>query len=148
MCVAAQTAITVTSLHMFREKNRDMCMLFHAKNPVTFCTRIQTRNPLAFVCLMHNCVLCLVIVYLFVFLTDTLGDTRIFLSSTDAHNQNFVKLTLGCTGSNKNSTKCQQSEHSFSRFICKGRTHTELHNSLSKGFPEEPEVDFCDVSGS
>ena len=71
VCVAAQIAVTVTSLYIFREKNRDMCMLFHAKNPVTFCTRIQTRNPFAFVCLMHNCVVCLVIVYLFVCHPDT-----------------------------------------------------------------------------
>ena len=56
------------------------------------------RNLLAFVGLIHTCVVRLVIVcLLFSILTDTFADTHIVLPSTGAHSQNFVKLTLGFT---------------------------------------------------
>ena len=56
------------------------------------------KKSLALVCLIHTCVVCLVvIVCLFAILTDTLADTHIFLPSPGTHSHKFMRLMLGFT---------------------------------------------------
>ena len=80
--------------------------MFHAKNLVTFNARIQTRNSLTLVGLIHICVVRLVIVWIFVCHPDRNACKHsYFLPSTGAHRQKFVKLTHGFTHATISSLK-------------------------------------------
>ena len=82
--------------HVFRERNLCVYTLFPAKKPLTFYSRIQTRNSVTRIPLCpYLC--CSPCACMLVCHTDTCLQTFIILPLTGAHNQTFVKLTLGVT---------------------------------------------------
>ena len=107
MCIAEQIALTVTSLiySYFKKRNLGMCMLFHAKNSVTFYTQIQTKTHLH---LFASSILVLYILWLFICHPDiyTCRHSYFFyhlhslisqISDCVSNSQTFMKLMLSFT---------------------------------------------------